>query len=565
MFKTTNGGASWQRIGLSGASTFVFDPQDPETIYAGTVGSLEGGPSGVFKSSDGGASWHLVGLQGSNVDALAVDPQHPETVYAGTDGSVGIFKSSDGGASWRAAGLAGKAHGSVSRLLLDPHDPGDGLRGGRARLQEHGRRPLPRARSPLVRATDILALHPRNSARLYATAEAGILTSVDAGRSWRATTSGPTSAAVEALALDPRSPGTAYVAIDHEGVFKRSTDGSWRAANTGLRNLGVHELAVDLHAPATVYALTDGGVYKSIDGSTSWRRVLAWPDFSALAIDPQNPDTLYGITADDGIGFDNGMATVYKSRAFKSTDGGATWSPSVEVQTLQVPVAPNEVPVQTVFGARVVIDPLAPETLYAGALGVLKSTDGGTTWRSAGLTRTPVSALASRPREPATLYAGTDAGLFKSTDAGASWQALLADVRVEALAIDPQRRQTVYAGTDRGVFWTADGGQSWRRFTRLPVREFGTLAIDPAAGIVYAGTYGGGSTSSGSALDIVRPSSAYWGSTALELEGGQPLAAQAGPLGGSPRPPCNRRRAKRTRVVRLRCRLGLDAQRLGDA
>jgi hypothetical protein len=42
------------------------------------------------------------------------------------------------------------------------------------------------------------------------------------------------------------------------------------------------------------------------------------------------------------------------------------------------------------------------------------------------------------------------------------------------------------------VFWTGDGGQSWRRFARLPVREFGTLAIDPAAGIVYAGANGGG-------------------------------------------------------------------------
>ena len=185
------------------------------------------------------------------------------------------------------------------------------------------------------------------------------------------------------------------------------------------------------------------------------------------------------------------MATIYDSRAFKSTDGGATWQAGGEVQTLKVPVAPNEVPAKTVFGARVAIDPLAPETLYAGALGVLKSTDGGTTWRSTGLRRGDVSALVVDPEAPATLYAGTDAGLFKSTDAGASWQALLVDVRVAALAIDPQQRQTVYAGTDRGVFWTADGGQSWRRFTRLPLRT-DALAIDPAAGMVYAGTYGGG-------------------------------------------------------------------------
>ena len=162
------------------------------------------------------------------------------------------------------------------------------------------------------------------------------------------------------------------------------------------------------------------------------------------------------------------------------------------MQTLKVPAAPDEVPAKTVFGSRVAIDPLAPETLYAGALGVLKSTDGGTTWRSAGLCADAGERARSRPGSAGDPLCRHGRGPLQEHDAGASWQALLADVRVEALAIDPQQRQTVYAGTDRGVFWTADGGQSWRRFTRLPVREFDALAIDPAAGMVYAGTYGGG-------------------------------------------------------------------------
>jgi photosystem II stability/assembly factor-like uncharacterized protein len=141
------------------------------------------------------------------------------------------------------------------------------------------------------------------------------------------------------------------------------------------------------------------------------------------------------------------------------------------------------------------LDPRDPETVYVGALGLFKSGAGGATWRGAGLTGSIVHAIALDPEKPATLYAGTNVGLFKSTNAGASWQTLagpLTDVEVEALAIDPQRPQTVYAGTDRGVFWTGDGGQTWRRFRRLPVRGFGALAVDPAAGMVYAGAYGGG-------------------------------------------------------------------------
>jgi hypothetical protein len=96
------------------------------------------------------------------------------------------------------------------------------------------------------------------------------------------------------------------------------------------------------------------------------------------------------------------VAQIYESRVVKSNDGGISWPEDREVQTLEAPAPPDATPAQTVF-----MTPLNPDTLYAGGLGVLKSTDGGTTWRSAGLTRTPVSALAIDPEEPAIVYAGT--------------------------------------------------------------------------------------------------------------------------------------------------------------
>ena len=153
------------------------------------------------------------------------------------------------------------------------------------------------------------------------------------------------------------------------------------------------------------------------------------------------------------------------------------------------------VSVQPVPAAPLAIAPLDPEVLYAGDLGVFKSVDGGVTWRNAGLDRRPVTALAVDPNDASIVYASTDAGLFKSTDAGSSWQRLrgaLDGVLVEALAIDPKYQGTVYAGTDRGVFWSTDGGDSWRRFTHLPLRPFSAVAVDRAAGILYAGAYGGG-------------------------------------------------------------------------
>ena len=98
----------WGSIGPTGANVFALaiDPHAPATIYAGTGGgaqrfnSTAGG--GVFKTTNGGASWQPAGgWPGAAVLSLAIDPVTSSTVYAGTR-NRGIWKSTDGGASWTA-------------------------------------------------------------------------------------------------------------------------------------------------------------------------------------------------------------------------------------------------------------------------------------------------------------------------------------------------------------------------------------------------------------------------------------------------------------------------------
>lgn len=90
-----------------------------------------------------------------------------------------------------------------------------------------------------------------------------------------------------------------------------------------------------------------------------------------------------------------------------------------------------------------VIDPLTPDTLYAGTSegGVFKSTDGG------------IYSLAIDPLEPSILYAGTYNGVFKSSNSGASWEAFnagLTNPDVTSLAIDPLTPDNLFAGTHGG-------------------------------------------------------------------------------------------------------------------
>lgn len=159
------------------------------------------------------------------------------------------------------------------------------------------------------------------------------------------------------------------------------------------------------------------------------------------------------------------------------------------------------------------IDPMAPNTMYAGTTyilasvdgssgtldggGVFKSTDGGTSWLATGLKNNSVASLAINPAIPATLYAGMRNGVSKSTDGGASWVAVGPPEApyIAALAIHPSAPDTLYAGTYRyGVLKSIDGGVTWvAANTGLTNLDVLALAIDPLApNTLYAGTGGGG-------------------------------------------------------------------------
>ncbi len=112
---------------------------------------------------------------------------------------------------------------------------------------------------------------------------------------------------------------------------KASAPNSLNALNwtqLGPGNLGGRIRAIAVHPtdPNTVYlGAVAGGVWKSVNGGTSWTSLK---DFMgniavcALVLDPNNPNTIYAGT---GEGFYNGDA-IRGAGIFKSTDAGATWN-----------------------------------------------------------------------------------------------------------------------------------------------------------------------------------------------------------------------------------------------
>jgi hypothetical protein len=162
----------------------------------------------------------------------------------------------------------------------------------------------------------------------------------------------------------------------------------------------VRGLATDPQVSGTVYAWNGKGLFKSTDAGGSWNALGSFGHVNTLAIDPQNPTTLYASGGgDDGV--------------FKSTDGGATWT---EVNSGLPEIYLNLAYQYTV--SSIAIDPQTPSTIYAGTgAGVFRSTDGGATWGAvnAGLTALDVTTLAIEPQDGGAVYAGTVGGVFAIT------------------------------------------------------------------------------------------------------------------------------------------------------
>ena len=210
---------------------------------------------------------------------------------------------------------------------------------------------------------------------------------------------------------------------------------------------------------------------KSTDGGDTWTAVLEsylfyeTADFSALAIDPQVPTTVYAGTLGRGT--------------FKSIDGGASWSTVLEPDRLVSTLA------------------IDPQTQYPLCGNIQRRRQKhGRRWSAVlELAVAGLSALALYPQTPTTLYAGTSSGVVKSTDGGASWSTILESAvpGLIALAIDPVTPTTLYAATADGLFKSIDGGATWNPTSQ----SADVVAPDTTIGSVTDGN--GASIASGAA------------------------------------------------------------------
>lgn len=233
----------------------LLDPTSSSRLYVATG-------EGLYKSTNGGTSWDRIEIGNNSIRAIALDSIRPSTLYAGTDG--GLFTSSDSGGTWSFAFCCGTGPGgsaTVAAVATDPQRLCTVHAGGASGLyksEDCGRTWSQRSLANTVYA---LALDAAAPTILYAATDAGILQTVDGGKSWNAANRGIAGRAVYALAIDPRRPSTLYAGADSGGV-SRSTDGgaSWTQVNNGVGSAVVHALAVNPVTSAVYAAGLDIGL-----------------------------------------------------------------------------------------------------------------------------------------------------------------------------------------------------------------------------------------------------------------------------------------------------------------
>ncbi|MCC6765063.1 MAG: DUF4215 domain-containing protein [Deltaproteobacteria bacterium] len=497
VYRSTNGGTTWQYAGVSGCRVLAAAPSSPGTMYV----SLGSGTGGIRRSLDGGATWNLQASNIGYIYGLTVDPINASVLYAAT-GDNGIIKSVDGGANWTAANT-GIPTTHLRAVAVDATDPTHlyaGTADGRVYVSGDG------ASSWVLTGSDVaggivkaIAIHPTVGTIVYVAGYDGIAKSIDGGNSWSLVFD---ESYVSAIALEPGNPARIIAASNDLGVAITDDAGaSWELEGPPWIARGV---ALDPSSPSILYAASAAtkGLYRTWDEGVTWQRLpingLTYDVFWDIAVDPNDSDTLYA----SGWGATN-----------KSTDGGLTWGP-VNLGGRRVELAPSGLYgyggalVRSVDGGATsqniapptgIVEDIAvvdANTIYAavwnGSSGVQKTVDGGVTWAPTAFVGDSF-AVAADPTQPNVVYAQNGSAVFRTSDGGATWSLAFDMLGVVSLWVDPAAPDRLYAagGTAVVVARLVNGSfvTSRHEFEGAPVLD---MAVDAPGGRLFVATAGSG-------------------------------------------------------------------------
>jgi photosystem II stability/assembly factor-like uncharacterized protein len=553
IWKTVNAGTTWEPIFDDQPVVSIGDlavyQRDPDILYVGT-GEANGRNSspwggGVYKSTDGGASWQFMGLKETHhIGRVLIDPDDPDVAFVASVGHLwapnperGVFKTTDGGRTWRKVLFINDETG-VTDLVMDPADKNRMVAAAYERQRD--------------------AFSGGNPVKMTGPGS-GIFVSSDAGETWQRVTEGLPGVDMGRIGLSAsRSrPGNVYAIIqtasqgggfgggggqqqdrpldvDRGGIFKSTDYGhSWTqqseynsrpfyysqirvdpnndniiwiggtqmgytadggvtvrsgAQVSGPTHIDYHAAWVDPNDSDHVVYGSDGGISVTYDSGQTWDMYVQQPmaQFYAITADMRKPYYVYGGLQDNGSW--GGPSRTRSQYGIRNEDWymlswGDGFYAQVEPTDFNIVYTESQngnlsrIDLRT--GQRRSIRPRGNnignmEAYYPSEGGQQQAGGGGFGGRSSLRFDWNSPVMISQHNPTLVYFAGNH--LFKSLNRGDNWMIISPDLTLAPTKSDRKARAIVsidesplnpdvlWAGSNDGNVWlTRDGGASWTR------------------------------------------------------------------------------------------------------
>lgn len=469
LYKSTDGGANWNKMGFENSeriASIAINPNNSDEIYVGVLGALwsDSEERGVYKTTDGGKTWNKILYLDASTGAADVimDPKNPNTLYASmwqfrrsawgfNSGGLnsGLYKSTNGGTTWNKI-HNGFPSGKLGRIAV--------------------------------------AIAPSDSNVLYSVLETedktknGLWKSTDAGQSWEHLNSDFGLVVrpfyFSRITVDPKNPDI-VVKGGLSGSISR--DGGKTFKDLGNMHSDIHDIVFDINNSDIIYSGTDGGVYRSWNGGSTFEIVENLPlsQFYHISVDDAEPYNVYGGLQDNGswygpssspggvnardwnsVGYGDGFRVLKhptKNIVYSEMQGAANvWRYDVDknrTKTIQ-PLAKKGDAEELRFNwnAPMQISAHVPDRFYMGSQFLHKSDDMGDSWEiiSPDLTT-----------NDKTKQDQSKSGGLSVDNSGAENHTTIFTIAESSLD-----QNVIWVGTDDGnIQVTTNGGKSWNNVT----------------------------------------------------------------------------------------------------
>ena len=507
IYVSLDGGRSFDNVGLEETHQIAeiqTHPSDPDVVYAAAIGHLwgYGGDRGLFKTTNGGKTWQKLGgglpndgktgcteiiMHPENPDILFAGFYHrlrqPATFHSGGDNG-GLFKSEDAGKTWRkiTEGLATGPSGQIdiSFNLVNP---------------------------------DIMVMAYEADENIEeGQPGTGVYRSDDGGETWNFLLKHAVRPFYHGqIEIDPINPDNIYV-VGRD--FRISTDGgkSFQQRRWYTDGGDDHDMWIAPYDNKIMYLATDQGARLSVDGGKNWLSYnnMAIGQYYAIGLDMRDPYWVIGGLQDNGLWItpsnsrefrgilNEHISHVGEGDGFHAQIDPSDWKTHYLVNHVGFAVRQNietrerkyitPTP-ETISNFSDWVDPNFDETPNKYTI------DPGEHWffyERADRPTLPAqfrfnwsSPLVMSPNNPNNIYFGGN-HLFKSTDQGDSWEIISPDLTTN----DPELRNTSNGG---GLTNSNTGGENHFTIITISVSPFdeNVIWIGTDDGLVHVTTNGG--------------------------------------------------------------------------